>query len=232
MSLPASMPVRPAASAAAEPPDEPPGVRVVSHGFWCAVDRIVALPIRKHGRHVAFAEQSDAGVDHALRRYGGFGGDVVFQPRDAPGGRRARDLETLLDGHRDAMQRAEALALLLQCGIRRFRALARLVAVHPDDGIERRIVFFDPRQEVVEQFERAHLLASDQRGKLGRGLVVQLIHRECPERGGEYDFSAAMPGATIARVTLSPPPCQIHDKSTTLFCPHDRRALTRACNAT
>jgi hypothetical protein len=43
-------------------------------------------------------------------------------------------------------------------------------------GIERRIVFFDAREEVVEQFERAHLLAADQRGKLGRGLVVQLIH--------------------------------------------------------
>ena len=33
MSLPASMPVRPAASAAPEPPDEPPGVRERSHGL-------------------------------------------------------------------------------------------------------------------------------------------------------------------------------------------------------
>ena len=34
MSLPASSPVRPAASAAPEPPDEPPGVRERSHGFF------------------------------------------------------------------------------------------------------------------------------------------------------------------------------------------------------
>ena len=41
MSLPASIPVRPAASAAAAPPEEPPGVRVTSHGLlavpWIAL---------------------------------------------------------------------------------------------------------------------------------------------------------------------------------------------------
>ena len=34
MSLPKSMPVRPAATAAALPPDEPPGPRDVSHGLF------------------------------------------------------------------------------------------------------------------------------------------------------------------------------------------------------
>ena len=34
MSLPSSRPVRPAASAAAAPPEDPPGVRVVSQGLW------------------------------------------------------------------------------------------------------------------------------------------------------------------------------------------------------
>ncbi len=34
MSLPASNPVRPAASAAAAPPDEPPGTRATSHGLF------------------------------------------------------------------------------------------------------------------------------------------------------------------------------------------------------
>ena len=33
MSLPASKPVKPAASAAAEPPEEPPGVKFKSHGL-------------------------------------------------------------------------------------------------------------------------------------------------------------------------------------------------------
>ena len=33
MSLPSSSGVNPAATAAAAPPDEPPGVRVVSHGL-------------------------------------------------------------------------------------------------------------------------------------------------------------------------------------------------------
>src|SRR3954453_5333018 len=39
MSLPNSSEVRPAASAAAEPPDEPPGVRVRSHGLLVAPKR-------------------------------------------------------------------------------------------------------------------------------------------------------------------------------------------------
>ena len=53
------------------------------------------------------------------------------------------------------------------------------------------------------------------------GMVTASIHA-CHE----------IEAVTIWRVTLSPPPRQIHDKSTTLFCPHDRRALTRPWNAT
>ncbi len=195
-----------------------------------AVNRIVALPVGQHHRHVALAEQRHARIDHALRQHGGRLRDVVLHRRQAPGGGRARDLKALLDGHRHAVQRPEALPLL-QRGVGGFRALARLLAVHPDDRVELRIVCLDAAEEVIEQFERAQLLAADERGKLGRGLVVQLIHRDCPE-GRDCDSSAAAPAATIAPVTVSPPGRQIHDKSTTLFCPHDRRALTPRWGAT
>ena len=126
MSLPASIPVRPAASAADEPPDE---------------------------RH--------AGIDHALGEHGGRLRDVVLHRRNAPSGRRACHLKALFDGHRYAMQRAEAFAFL-QRRVGGFRALACLVAIHPDDGIELRIVGLDAPQKVIEQLERAHLFAADE----------------------------------------------------------------------
>ena len=56
----------------------------------------------------------------------------------------------------------EALAFL-QRGVGGPGALARAVLVHPDDGVERRIVFLDAREEVVEQLEAADILAPDQR---------------------------------------------------------------------
>jgi len=62
-------------------------------------------------------------------------------------------------------------------------ALARLVPVHPDDRVELWIVCLDAREKVVEEFERADFLAADERGKLGRGLVVQLIHCESSAAG-------------------------------------------------
>ena len=86
-------------------------------------------------------------------------------------------------------------------------------------------------KEVIQKFERTHLLAADERSKLGRRLVVQLVHREFPE-GRDCDSTATLPAAAICRVTVSPPRRQIHDKSTTLFCPHAGRALTPRWGAT
>ena len=51
MSEPSFNGTKPVASAAAAPPDEPPGVRVGCHGLWSCVDLVVALPVAEPERH-------------------------------------------------------------------------------------------------------------------------------------------------------------------------------------
>jgi hypothetical protein len=82
----------------------------------------------------------------------------------------------LLDGHRHAVQRTEALAFFQRGvgGLSRACALSR-VSVQMM-ALSFGLYFSIRAEEVVEQFERTHAFAADERSKLGRGLVVQLIH--------------------------------------------------------
>ena len=167
------MPVRPAASAAAEPPDEPPGVRDRSHGLLVdAVDLVVALPVGEVQRHVGLAEQGDAGIDHALRHQRVLLGDVVLEGGIAPGRGQARDVERLLDGHRHAVQRPQLLPRLDRL-VGRPGPLARALDVGGDDGVELGIVGFDPLEIEVQKFEAADLLLPDRGGELLGGLERQ-----------------------------------------------------------
>ena len=150
MSLPASIPVRPAASAAAEPPDEPPGESATGpRGCWWCRRFVVALPVGQHQRHVGLAEQHHAGVEQPIHGQGVAGGDAVAQRADAPGGGQAGDVEALLDGHRHAEQ-GRAAVVAMSPG--RGRAFAGAVEVAHDDGVDARIEAFDAGYVVVEQF--------------------------------------------------------------------------------
>src|SRR5262249_28667926 len=70
------------------------------------VDRIVALPIGEHQRHISLAKQNGASFLQTLRSEGARLGHVVGKLGIAPGRRRAGDVIALLDGHRHAVERA------------------------------------------------------------------------------------------------------------------------------
>ncbi len=160
MSLPASNPVRPAHSAAAPPPDEPPGERVRSHGLpVLPYTGVEALPVREHRRHVGLAEHVGAGAEQPFHHHGVRGRDGVALLRQPPGGRQAGDAEALLHRHRHAVQRpgrgGSAVELL--------GARAGAVEVAHHHGVDRRVVPPDPFDVVVEQFQAADRAPLDQR---------------------------------------------------------------------
>src|SRR6516162_7056199 len=136
-----------------------------------AVYRVVALAVCERDRNIRLAEKRDARVDHPLRRYGCRLGDIVLHRWQAPRRGRARHLIAFLDGHRHAVKGSETLAFL-QSSVSCLRPLPRLVAICPDDRVERRIVFINAREEMIEQFERAHLLSADERCKRGEQVIT------------------------------------------------------------
>ncbi len=150
----------------------PGGARHIPGIVRRAIDRVVALVVGEHQRHVGLAEQNDACLLEPLHRERARRGDVVLELRIAPGGRRAGDVVALLDRHGYAVERPPYLALV-EGRIRRAGAFARAVGIEPDDGIEARIVFLDARKEVIQRIDRADLALTDKPRNLGGRLEVQ-----------------------------------------------------------
>jgi hypothetical protein len=151
MSLPASSAVSPAARAAAEPPDDPPGARERSQG-------LLVVPA----------------IDED--RVGG--GPAAPVGGNAPGRRQARDVERFLDRDGQAVQRAPRPPPG-QRAIGRAGAPARGLDVAHDDRIEGRIVLLDPRQVEIEQLVAADLLLADVRGE-SRGRTERDVEHAVP----------------------------------------------------
>ena len=109
MSEPIESAPKPAASAADDPPDEPPGVRAEIEGIvGGAVDLVVALPVAERERHVGLAEDDAAGVLDARNRERVFLRLEILLRRDTPGRRRPATLKDSLIVIGDAEQRARA----------------------------------------------------------------------------------------------------------------------------
>ncbi len=139
MSLPASRPVRPAARAAAAPPEEPPGDRPRIPGIvGRAVERIGGLPVGEERGHVGLAEDDGARPPEALDRYRVPLGFVPFLVGEPPGRGQATNVEGLLHGHGHPMQRPQ-LGAALDRDIRLLGVVIGSLKVHDDDGVEQGI---------------------------------------------------------------------------------------------
>ena len=91
MSVPISNGVIPAASAAAAPPLEPPGVRSIFHGLLVLPNSgLLDLEIGEQHRGVGLAEQDRACRLEARRHDAVFGGHVFGKRRKPDGGAHAR----------------------------------------------------------------------------------------------------------------------------------------------
>ena len=161
MSLPASIPVRPAASAAAEPAGRTArGQREVPRVVGGAIDRVVALPVGEHQRDVGLSEQHRPGVEAAIDGEGIAGGDVVALG-GAPQvvGRPATlKLSLMVIGTPNSAR--AAVVFVVEGG----GAGAGTVEVAHHDGVDAGIEAFDAGDVMVEQFETAEVAGTQHGG--------------------------------------------------------------------
>ncbi len=117
-----------------------------------AIDRIVALPVGEHQRHIRLAEHDRAGRLEPSNRDSIVPHWDALRPRNAQGGGKTGDVGALLDGHRHAQQRSAIAAPQRPVGFGRRGARALEVAHH--HCIELAVVRLDARNRAIEQFNR------------------------------------------------------------------------------
>ena len=111
MSVPSSNDVNPAATAAAGPPDEPPGMRVdVPRVVRRAEDLVEALHVARPARQVRLAEHDRAGLLQPGDGGRVGGRHVVGQLDGAAGRADAGRLDGVLDRDREPVQRRQRSA--------------------------------------------------------------------------------------------------------------------------
>ena len=118
-----------------------------------SVDRVVALPVTEHDRHVGLADDDGACRFETLDGNRRAGALHVLERRQAPGVRRALIGECLLDRDRHAVEGPPRLALS-QRFVRLPCARDCLLAKLPDDRVDLRVVEVDPPKREVQQFGR------------------------------------------------------------------------------
>ena len=108
MSVPSSAPVKPAASAAAEPPDEPPGTCADDHGLFVVPNSSLNAWLSPHqrGRLVLPKTIAPGRLQPGDRRRVR-GGHVVRQLHRAAGRSDALGRDRVLDRHRQSVQRPD-----------------------------------------------------------------------------------------------------------------------------
>jgi hypothetical protein len=155
MEPPPSLPIPPAeqneAMAAASPPLDPPGVRSRFHGLL--VRPVMKLSVSKVDRNsgVLVFPRNSAGGAQAGDGGGVLGGFVSQAEAAAAQRGQAGDVEAVLDGHRNAVQQSQRLAV--HDGV--FRApggRAGPVLEHQDESVDAGILGGDLCQVGLDQF--------------------------------------------------------------------------------
>ena len=166
-----------------------------------AVDRVVALPVVEHDRHVGLAEQDGTGPSGTRDDQRVVVGLEVLGLRDAPGGRQAGHVERLLHRHRHAEQRPLVAARQRRVGGP--GGLSRTLEVAHDDGIDRGVAALDARDQVIGEFERREPPPAQALGELSRREVLERpggtwrrAARDCGGGGGSTGGSRLAGGDT------------------------------------
>jgi hypothetical protein len=139
------------------------------------INRVVALRVGEQHRYVGLAENDGSGGKKPVHRQRIRDRDIASQLRQPPGGRHPNDIERFLDGHRQAVQSAPALAAG-ERSIRRVGAPPCSSEISDDDRVERRIVPFDARQKMFEEFAAADLARADRLAECRRRSKGELGH--------------------------------------------------------
>ena len=146
--------VMPEASAAAEPPLEPPGVRSRFHGFRVGAEEIVIGEgdVAELGRICLAHDDRAGGLQPGHERVVEI--DAVVAVEAGPFGRdeTGRVLE-VLDAQRQSRERPHVLARRQAVG-KRPRLSQGPLRVHLDEGVEAGVELFDAGQRALHELDR------------------------------------------------------------------------------
>ena len=119
-----------------------------------------------------------AGVDDALDAGGGVLGDVVLEDQRALGARLAGDLDLVLDGHGQALEGARPAAAARVAGLGPPRPLEGLVEEADGQRVDLVVDRLDAVDRRLHELDRGELAGAEQRQRLARRQVVQILRHE------------------------------------------------------
>ena len=163
-------------AAQAAPPDEPPGVRSSFHGLRVMpVSGEWQAPIQPNSGSVVLPRMTaPASRSRATAGASSFIGGVRRGEGPAARG-KSLEPDIVLHGCADAVDQADRLALLPAClGV--LRGFQRAVAVDDDEGVERRLEFFDPVELVARHLDGREFALAVEAQQLGGGEGFDVGH--------------------------------------------------------
>ena len=159
----------PAATAAPEPPDDPPDVRARSHGLRVAPNRFVFVHgWIAHSGSVVEPDEDEARGAQARDDVVIVGRDPVPEEAGAAGHPPPGHGAAVLDRDRDAGERPRVT------GADGLRGRERLVGVDVDERVDLRVKLLDAAQRGLDELGRADLARVHERGELERGTREQV----------------------------------------------------------
>ena len=170
-SLACAIGTMPAATAVAEPPEEPPLVRVGSHGLRVGPKRLVLVHGRMpHSGSVVDPDDDEAGLLEATHDVVVVGRLPVAEEVGGEGQPLAGDRAVVLDRDRHARERALVAGADLVG--RRERVLGEDVDERVELGVER----VDAVQRGLHELARGQLAGADEAGELARRAEEEVGH--------------------------------------------------------
>ena len=122
---------------------------------------------QRHVGHIGPPDRHRAGRAHPLDDWRIEWNHGLSESRQSPCGRRASEIDVLLDGEGHAMQRSERF-FGGDLPIRLIGAHARLLRQDLDDGIEFRIDRRDPSEMRLDDLAARHLFPGDESRQIAR----------------------------------------------------------------
>ena len=172
-SVPRASGACPLATAAAAPPEEPPGVRARFHGFRVTPNSGLSVKgLWPNSGVVVLPTSIGAGLAQPSHGHRVLGGHLVGEDERAHRRADAPGEHEVLHGERHAVERPQRVAPHHR-GLGAPRGVARLVRRHRDERVDGGLERLDAREHRVHHRDGRHLLGADQAGE---GQRVDVDH--------------------------------------------------------